>query len=183
MGFLTGAYLKMSSAKTRLNLQNQLTRITMRMQRITRDMGRMERQLNMMQRNCKMTLQGQLQQALAGGQSQFQIYMDPSNPNIFNNPNATEAEKQNMDQALRSYSIFQQAEMYRTSQAQAMWDDYFEQYREAMLEPLKDEEQALQMEKANIESRLKLTEGQEKAAEEMEKSSQKDFVPQYTGGG
>ena len=109
--------------------------------------------------------------------------MDPSNPNIFNNPNATEAEKQNMDQALRSYSIFQQAEMYRTSQAQAMWDDYFEQYREAMLEPLKDEEQALQMEKANIESRLKLTEGQEKAAEEMEKSSQKDFVPQYTGGG
>ena len=145
MGFLTGAYLKMSSAKTRLNLQNQLTRITMRMQRITRDMGRMERQLNMMQRNCKMTLQGQLQQALAGGQSQFQIYMDPSNPNIFNNPNATEAEKQNMDQALRSYSIFQQAEMYRTSQAQAMWDDYFEQYREAMLEPLKDEEQALQI--------------------------------------
>ena len=55
--------------------------------------------------------------------------------------------------------------------------------RETQLEPLKDMEIALGQRKANIESRLKLIEGQEEAAKQMEKSSQKDFVPEYTGQG
>ena len=62
-------------------------------------------------------------------------------------------------------------------------EQQFEQMSEAQLEPLKNMEEQLAMEKANLESRIKLIEGQEQASREMEKSSQKDFVPEYTGGG
>ena len=58
-----------------------------------------------------------------------------------------------------------------------------QEFEEAQLEPLKNEEEALTLEKNAIESQIKLIEGQEQASAQMEKSSQKDFVPEYTGGG
>ena len=103
------------------------------------------------------------------------------NSSVWVNPTSPEAQKQ-MEQ-MYAYSTAMQSIQYMGAQAQSTWADYFDMMRESQLEPLKDMEIALQQRKANIESRLKLIEGQEQAAQQMEKSSQKDFVPEYTGQG
>ena len=84
---------------------------------------------------------------------------------------------------MQAYQNTQQQMQMQFAQAQSIWADQFEMMREAQLQPLKDLEESLAVRKANIESRIKLIEGQEQAAQQMEKSSQKDFVPDYTGQG
>ena len=59
MGFLTGAYLKMQTARMRLQLQNELTQITMQMNRVTKQVGQMERMMSSQQRQMNMVLQNQ----------------------------------------------------------------------------------------------------------------------------
>ena len=82
-----------------------------------------------------------------------------------------------------AFTMKQQDIALQFSQMQSQQDMAMQEFEEAQLEPLKNMEESLQVEKASIESQLKLVEGQEKAAGEMEKSSSKDFVPEYTGGG
>ena len=171
MGFLTGAYLKMHSTRMRLQLQNELTRIVSQMNRVTKQIGQVERMMTAQQRNCNMAIQAQMQTAAMGAANRAGIFT----------PNSPEAQKQMA--AMQQYSGVQQQIQYMGAQAQSTWADYFDMMREAQLEPLKDLEIELGQRKANIESRLKLIEGQEDAAKQMEKSSSKDFVPEYTGQG
>ena len=184
MGFLTGAYLKMQSARMRLQLQNELTRIVSQMNRVTKQIGQVERQMTMQQRNCNMGIQNQMQvaaqNAMAGASAYAGVDLSKMG-SIFTDPNSEAYKKQSV--AMQQYSNAQQQIQWQGVQAQSMWADYFDMMRETQLEPLKDMETALAQQKANIESRLKLIEGQEQAASQMEKSSQKDFVPEYTGQG
>lgn len=178
MGFLTGAYLKMQSARMRLTLQNELTRIVSQMNRVTKQIGQVERMMTAQQRNCNMGIQRQMQAAMQGAGFDPRMMMNES---IWVNPQSKEAQMQM--QQMQAYSTMMQNVQYMGAQAQSTWADYFDMMRESELEPLKDLEIALSQRKANIESRLKLIEGQEQAAQQMEKSSQKDFVPEYTGQG
>lgn len=178
MGFLTGAYLKMQSARMRLTLQNELTRIVSQMDRVTKQIGQVERMMTAQQRNCNMAIQRQMQIAMQGSGFDPRMIMNGS---IFVNPQSKEAQQQM--QLMQNYSTAMQSIQYMGAQAQSTWADYFDMMRQSELEPLKDLEIALSQRKANIESRLKLIEGQEDTAKQMEKSSQKDFVPEYTGQG
>ena len=172
MGFLTGAYLKMQTSRMRLQLQHELSSIMSQMNRVTKQIGQAEKMLAAQQRNGDMMLRQQTMQSVFGAAG-FAGF-DPSNPTSLTGVDA---------QKLQGFSVLQQEANYRYANAQSVWANYFDMVKEAQLEPLKSLEENLAVRKANIESRLKLIEGQEKAAEEMEKSSQQDFVPQYTGQG
>ncbi len=172
MGFLTGAYLKMQTSRMRLQLQHELTSIMSQMNRVTKQIGQAEKMLVAQQRNGDLMLRQQMMQSVFGA-ADFAGF-DPSNPTSLTGVDA---------QKLQGFSVLQQEANYRYANAQSVWANYFDMVKEAQLEPLKSLEENLAVRKANIESRLKLIEGQEKAAEEMEKSSQQDFVPQYTGQG
>lgn len=170
MGFLTGAFLKMYTTRMRIQLQHQLTRVTMRQNRITKQIGDMEKKLTQMKQAFNSGI---------GASTQMQIARDMNS--IFQGVN------KNDTNAMTNANIqFQQASAMRQMDAQlqkTQVEQYFDMMSEQQLEPLKNMEEQLAMEKANLESRIKLIEGQEQASREMEKSSQKDFVPEYTGGG
>lgn len=104
-------------------------------------------------------------------------------PSVWDAAGLSDAQKAERLQYMQAYQNTQQQMQMQFAQAQSIWADQFEMMREAQLQPLKDLEESLAVRKANIESRIKLIEGQEQAAQQMEKSSQKDFVPDYTGQG
>ncbi len=171
MGFLTGTYLKMQSARMRIQLQHQLTSIMSQLNRVTKQMGQMEKMLASQQRNADLALRQQTQMSIWAG---LEGKVNPNDPSSLANMDSATA------QAL---SYTQQQAQYRYAQAQSVWADYFENYKEAQMEPLKSMEESLTIRKTNIESRLRLIEEQEKAAESMTKSSAQDFTPQYSGQG
>lgn len=182
MGFLTGAYLKMQTARMRLQLQHELTSIMSQMNRVTKQVGQMERMMSSQQRQMNMAMQNQYRFGM----------MDLANRQGFNFLNGasvwdaaglSDAQKAERLQYMQAYQNTQQQMQMQFAQAQSIWADQFEMMREAQLQPLKDLEESLAVRKANIESRIKLIEDQEQAAQQMEKSSQKDFVPDYTGQG
>lgn len=170
MGFLTGAFLKMYTTRMRLQLQHQLTSVTLRQNRITKQIGDMEKKLT------------QMKQAATMGVS---AYTQTQNANMMNSifgsidKNDTNA----MTQANVQYQNMMASSAMNAQLTKNQIEQQYEQMSEDQLEPLKNMEEQLAMEKANLESRIKLVEGQEQASREMEKSSQKDFVPEYTGGG
>ena len=174
MGFLTGAYLKMQTARMRLQLQNELTSITMQMNRVTKQVGQLERQMSNQQRNMNMALQNQYRYGLNNLASRHGL-------NFLGGDNIFDTQDPNRVAQMQAYQQTSQMMQMQFSQAQSIFSEQFELLREANLQPLKDLEESLSIRKTNIESRLRLIEGQEQAAQQMEKASQKDFVPEYTG--
>ncbi len=174
MGFLTGAYLKTSSARMRLQLQNELTSIMSKMQRVQKQSQMMERNIAMQHRNTNSALQYQFQGAMSQLGQQYNIFSPDGS--IFSG----QQDPSRME-AMQRYQYAQSQMQMEYSQSKAMWDNQFDMIKEAQLQPLKDMEEELAVRKANIESRLRLIEGQEEAAKKMEQASQKDFVPEYTG--
>lgn len=179
MGFLTGAFLKIYAARQRIQLQHQLTSVTMRLSRVTRQMGDAQKQLTRMKQMQSMNMKAIQSYAMKGASAAM-------NQSIFDLQNSGLSEAQMSSQMMSINSAFtmkQQDIALQFSQMQSQQDMAMQEFEEAQLEPLKNMEESLQVEKASIESQLKLVEGQEKAAGEMEKASSKDFVPEYTGGG
>lgn len=181
MGFLTGSYLKIMSAKMRLQLQSQLTSIQMQMQRATKQIGIMEKRLNSEQRNSELAMRSQMQSSI-WGQNGYASRLAKETGVSINSQDPGSLFRADPS-IMQGFSVFQQEQQMRLAQAQSVWGDYFEDYREAQLEPLKNLETNLATQKANIEARLELNKGTEESADKMQKSSQKDFVPDYTGGG
>ena len=179
MGFLTGAFLKSYSAVQRIRLQNQLTSVTLRMQRVNRRSNDVQKQISQMKNAQTMNLKSMQSVWNQGAYAAYQSSMS-----AINGGNYTDQEKMaKMQEAQSIFTMAQQQNALKASQQQAQIENSIQEFEEAQLEPLKNEEEALTLEKNAIESQIKLVEGQEQAAAQMEKSSQKDFVPEYTGGG
>ena len=170
MGFLTGAFLKMYTTRMRIQLQHQLTTVTMRQNRITKQIGDMEKKITQMKQAATMGVSSSMQMSNAEAASIFQQAAAGADTNAMTTANV------NYQNTLAMNAM-------NAQMSKSMIEQYYDQMSEAQLEPLKNMEEQLAMEKANLESRIKLIEGQEQASRDMEKSSQKDFVPEYTGGG
>lgn len=180
MGFLTGAFLKIYSAKQRLNLQHRLTSVTMQLQRAQRQSGDIQKRLTQMKQMQSMNMKAMQTYMMRGASAEMNSIFD----SIKNNTSLSDADRSaQLMQANSTFSMKQQDIALQFSQQQAQQEMAMQEFEEAQLEPLKNLEESLTIEKNNIESQLKLVEGQEKAAADMEKSSQKDFTPEYTGGG
>lgn len=179
MGFFIGSSLKNYSGIQRIRLQDKLADLTLRMQRIQRQQNNVQKQISQMKNAQTMNLKSMQSVWNQGAYAAYQSSMS-----AINGGNYTDQEKMaKMQEAQSVFTMAQQQNALQASQQQAQIENSIQEFEEAQLEPLKNEEEALLIEKNGLESLEKLVEGQEQAAAKMEQSSQKDFVPEYTGGG
>lgn len=182
MGFLTGGYLKMYSARLRLQLQHQLTSITMRHNKIQKQVGEMEKRLTQMQQSQNQMFNGLMQSANAGAYAS--IFKGMGNLGAFDGSSQIDPSQATAIQAANMQ--YQQAQQYNSvffTMKKFNADEGFEQFRQMQLEPLQQLEERLAIEKANLETRVATVKEQEESAKQMEKQDRKDAVADYTGQG
>jgi len=172
MSFLTAAFKKLALGKSIRSEQVELTRIQSQLRRATKEIGNMEKALSAEQRAMQTNMRAQMQASIFAFGNQKGMDL-----------NSIEAYSQFTTDQMKSFSAFQQQQQMQFAQANSIWENNFEMYREATLEPLKQYEDELQTEKDNRESRLKLLEADYQASKEEEKAGAKNLAPEYTGQG
>ena len=86
-------------------------------------------------------------------------------------------------QMTTQFQYQQQAMQSSLMQQNSMIENNFEAYKELQLQPLKDTEEELQLEKDSLETQIQLAQQDYEACKEMEKAGAKSLVPNYTGQG
>lgn len=183
MGFLLGAFGKLSAGSRYRQLQGQMMRIQARARRATRDVANMTKLLDRQEKamlnnltvgsNMQMSLfqnglgvgmgiQALLQKHAAGGQ-------------------LSETEQQSVGAYQQQLTNMKAQNESMVAMQKQHITDYFEMLRETQLEPLKDEEDSLQLEKESLESQIQLAKMDYEACKEMEKSDAQMLKPSYTG--
>jgi hypothetical protein len=202
MGFLTGAFGKISARMRVLDLQNQSARIQRDLRTTQKQIANKEKMLQRMQRQAEggVRQQGMFHQMTAQGG--YQKYMSDAMSNISitelaqraSAPGASEEAKREYEmaqsqqhqaqiQAQQMTTMYnQQAQMSMEQQKEQM-AQWFDMMRDMELEPLKDMEKDLEMEKGLIESQQKLAEQEYEARVKEEQAEAKIMAPQYTSGG
>ncbi len=195
MGFLLGAFGKLSAGRRMRQLQARMMRVQSRVRRVTRDAEKMEKQLQQAEKrelnnltlytngiynNAYQTLMNQTQIAgtnmnLAQGlEAWTKGQLDTNQQAAMNQAQATIAN------ALTSMKA-QNDQTAATLKQQI--EDKYEMLREQMLEPIKDEEELLQNEKDSLESQYEMAKQDYTACKQMEKEDAKNMAPSYTGVG
>ncbi len=189
MGFLLGAFGKLSAGRRMRQLQARMMRVQSRVRRVTRDAEKMEKQLqqaekrelnnltlysnstylNAQQSLLQTTGVGALQDKWAKGGQLTADEQTAFNTGMSQITNAMTSMKAQNDQMVASMK--QQIE------------DKYEMLREQMLEPIKDEEELLQNEKDSLESQYEMAKQDYTACKQMEKEDAKNMAPSYTGVG
>lgn len=191
MGFLLGAFGKLSAGSRLRQLQSRMMRIQSRARRVTRDVAKMEKMIdrqekyelnslktmsnssiNMMQNSITTGAYGRISDIVGKMQNGTQLTTDEQNQysNIMAMANQQIATQ-------KAFAETQMAEMQQQIQ------DKYESMRESMLEPLKDEEDELQTEKDSLESQIQIAQADYEACKKMEQSDAKNLAPNYTGQG
>jgi hypothetical protein len=195
MGFLTGAYGKLLAGQHVRQLQNDLTLIQSKMRRATREVATMTKQINQefrMRKNC-MSSQMMVQQSMGQYMSQNMIATmmggKAKTPEEIANMTseqhqqysaAMSAAQMQSSQFMQSYNMNMQQQQQMSMSELENWKEMME---EMMLQPLKDFEEELQIEKDNKESQIKIAQAEYDAKKEEEKDGAKQLKPDYTGGG
>ncbi len=198
MGFLLGAYGKLMAGKRVRQLQARMMSVQSQLRRATRDIENMERSLNQQEKNLKymnqswmsnmmLGMSGGLQSSIFGAlQKQFGNNL-PMNGNSIDYSQLTSEQASYMSsitqQMTTQFQYQQQAMQSALMQQNSMIENNFETYKELQLQPLKDLEEDLQLEKDSLESQIQLAQQDYEACKEMEKAGSKNLAPQYTGQG
>jgi hypothetical protein len=197
MGFLSGAYGKLMAGKLVRDIQHQMTSVQSRLRRVTREVGLKEKMYQSQERNMKNMLQYQMygmqmglvrsacdsgqysqeqcQQLLALAQGSLGAVMGGGL-----DMNSFKIGSFNTGITTLFSGIQQQAQMQFVN-SQNYYQNIIEMQKEADLQALKDLEDDLQTEKDNLESRLKIAEGEYEAKKEEEKQGAQNLKPDYTG--
>jgi len=184
MGFLLGAFGKLSAGRRKREIQSQLMRVQSRLRRATRQVSDMDKQLQRAEKlemnQAKAAALQAKNQALAGLQQTTGLAG-------FTGTDISGDKSADYQQALMQYNIGSAQitgnfEQYVSFYQQQVSDKY-EWLRETQLEPLKQEEEMLQTEQDSLKSQLELAETDYKACQEMEKDGAKSLAPSYTAGG
>ena len=195
MGFLLGAFGKLAAGRRYRQLQAKMMRVQSRLRRATRQAADMEksidRQEKMALNNLTMqqnAIKGYTQDGLASSNPLIQSAMSKLGIGVgqltgdLTNSQLSAEEKAAFSQYQSSISnMNSQLEMSVAFQKQQI-SDYYEQLRDQMLEPLKDEEDLLQSEKDSLESQIQVAKTDYEACQKMEQSDAKLMAPNYTGG-
>lgn len=198
MGFLLGAYGKLMAGKRVRQLQARMMSVQSQLRRATRDIENMERSLNQQEKNLKymnqswmsnmmLGMSGGLQSSIFGAlQKQFGNNL-PMNGNSIDYSQLTSEQASYMSsitqQMTTQFQYQQQAMQSALMQQNSMIENNFETYKELQLQPLKDLEEDLQLEKDTLETQVQLAQQDYEACKEMEKAGSKNLTPQYTGQG
>ena len=172
MGFLLGAFGKLSAGSRLRQLQARMMRIQSRARRVTRDVAKMEKMIdrqekyelnslktmsnssiNMMQNSITMGAYGRISDIVGKMQNGTQLTTEEQSQysNIMAMANQQIATQ-------KAFAETQMAEMQQQIQ------DKYDSMRESMLEPLRDEEELLQTEKDSLESQIQIADADYNAA-------------------
>ena len=207
MGFLLGAFGKLAAGSRYRSLQARMMRIQSKLRRASRDVANMEKMLDRNKKaelqaltnntNAQKTLyQNSMQYVFQSGQAGkiqaalAQYYEAGSKEGEYNGIKIDEKTAQGL-----TAQITQESAKFN-SQVSSMtaWvdtniatmkqeiEDKYERLRDSMLEPLKDEEDSLQLEKDTLESQLTIAKQDYEACQKMEQADAKMLAPNYTGG-
>lgn len=198
MGFLLGAYGKLMAGKRVRQLQARMMSVQSQLRRATRDIQNMERTLNQQEKSMKyanqsylsnmmMGMSGGLQASIFGAlQSQFSGQL-PVKGGVIDytklSPEQASYLSSITQQMTTQFQYQQQAMQSSLMQQNAMIENNFETYKELQLQPLKDLEEDLQLEKDSLETQIQLAQQDYESCKEMEKAGAKNLTPQYTGQG
>lgn len=179
MGFLLGAFGKLSAGRRKREIQSQLMGVQRRLRRATKDIANMDKALSKQEQLEKNQLKAYINQAKS--QSMSQLYntmgIDTNNPDL-----------KNIDQSKMlqfntgSSMINANADSYYSMLEQQIANKY-EYLRDSQLEPLKQEEELLQTEQEHLNSQLQIAEQDYEACKQLEKDGAKNMKPEYTAGG
>ena len=203
MGFLLGAFGKLMAGKRVRQLQARMVSVQSQLRRATRDIANMERFLTQQERNIKTQnqaymsnmmfgmsagMQGSIWSALeAGGMGADRVAqlraIQESGGNMYAALQGNEATMfTNVQQQMTTMFQYQQQAMQSAlMQQNTMLENNFETYKEMQLQPLKDLEEDLTVEKESLETQIQLAQNDYKSMQEMEKAGAENLVPRYTG--
>ena len=203
MGFLIGAFGKLMAGKRVRQLQARMVSVQSQLRRATRDIANMERFLTQQERNIKTQnqaymsnmmfgmsagMQGSIWSALeAGGMGADRVAqlraIQESGGNMYAALQGNEATMfTNVQQQMTTMFQYQQQAMQSAlMQQNTMLENNFETYKEMQLQPLKDLEEDLTVEKESLETQIQLAQNDYKSMQEMEKAGAENLVPRYTG--
>ena len=189
MGFLLGAFGKQMAGSNYRSIQAKLMKIQSRARKAARDVKNMEDMIERQGKSYKnyLTMQSQMsQQAISQSLMQTTHLADYMNGSV-DMANMTDEQKQAYTNASSAYqqSMTQaQAQIsMQNAYNQQQLEDYIQNLKDCMLEPLKDEEELLQTEKDSLESQLQIAKGDYESCKQMEQDGAKMLKPDYTGGG
>lgn len=196
MGFLLGAYGKLAAGSRYRSLQARMMRIQSKIRRATRDVANMEKMIDRQQKSMEQQLT--LQNTMSKQMYQTQMMGVLNTPGSDYAKAVEQLQKEgisNEERSAAAATVSQAQQMFssQVSQMSAQADtqlamnkqyieNQIEMMRDTMLEPLKDEEDSLQLEKDTLESQIQVAKADYEACQKMEQADVKMLTPNYTGG-
>ena len=177
MGFLLGAFGKLAAGQRKRDIQARMMRIQSKLRIATRQISNVSKYLE----NSKKGEINAINSTYAGlkytttNLVQARLGIDPST--------LTDQDSQKL--SAYQQAIAQQNALFEQQKAFALQqvEDKYEYLNDTQLEPLKMEENALQLEKDSLESQMQIADADYKACQQMEQADAKDMAPKYTAGG
>ncbi len=189
MGFLLGAFGKLSAGRRVRNLQARMMKVQARARRVSRDVEKMTKMLDNQEKRAlnDLTMMSNAQYNMA----QQTFIANTGLGDIMNKigmggmQGLTADEKQQYSDNMTAMSqnlsqMKSQNDMY-VAQMKQQIQDQFEMMRDQMLEPLKDEEELLMTEKDSLETQYNIAKEDYEACKKMEQADAKNMAPNYTG--
>jgi multidrug resistance efflux pump len=180
MGFLLGAFGKQMAGTRYRSLQARMMHISSRVRRVHREMEHMQKAIESEKKAALNAAKYEAQSATTlAGQNLMSIMQNTlgtltGNQDI-NNSNEVKLANVNFQQA--------QAQAQTQLAAKEMYiENYYEQMKNAEVEPLKDEEEELTSEKEMLEGQIQIAKQDYEACQKMEQADAKMLAPNYTGG-
>ncbi len=181
MGFLLGAFGKLSAGRRKREIQSQLMNIQRRHRRAAKDVAKMDKDLSRAEQNAKNQITKAISDArnaaVANAAGACGITVGANGLPDFTGVDANTMAQYNSLYAQQTSEL----ESYKSNYETAI-SNYYENIRESQLEPLKQEEELLQTEKETLESQLQVAEQDYEACKQMEKDGAKNMKPEYTAG-
>lgn len=192
MGFLLGAFGKLAAGRRVRALQAQMMRIQSRARRATRDVADMTKMIDRQEKMAlnSLSLSSMSAMNMAKQMAMGSIFGSAAGSAIMDKINGGQQLTQDennqystlMSQFNQQVSNMSSMNEMNVSMQKQQIQDYFEMLRETQLEPLKDEEEALQTEKDSLESQIQIAQADYDACKKMEQSDAKNLAPSYTAG-
>jgi len=187
MGFLLGAFGKLAAGSRLRSLQARAMRVQSRLRRVTRDISDMTKmldkqkkaelnQLTLMANQAKYTGQ----QSLMDSNGIADIAKKLGNLGSTSTEQLSERDREQLaayNQGMNDFSVNLEQNI---AMAKKQIEDKYDYLNDMQLEPLKDEEDSLQMENELIKSQILIAESDYKACQDMEKNGVDMLKPSYT---
>ncbi len=188
MGFLLGAFGKQMAGTRYRSLQARLMHISSRARRVHNSLDRLQKSIERDKKRELNALSAQNTAANMTAQQQLNAVLQGILPSL---GLGTDAKSMTTDQQAAYNAKYNEANAaYQMSKAhmdmqiaaeKQRIEDYYDDYQESLIEPLKMEEEELQSEKERLESQVTMAKQDYEACQKMEQADAKMLQPNYTG--